>query len=145
MLFFYNSSLFPSLYHIRLLQYVSLPIFLSLLLPSSLLSRLLSSSPGCVWWTDVIISTSFIPQSSKEGVDCIYQALVCLREALGTVVLHSSLSEARREKPCVHLTEKQINRGNNHIPLFIICVLYTVHRSPALSEVNQAIYCMWLQ
>lgn len=66
----------------------------------------LSSSPGCVWWTDVIISTSFILPSSKEADDCIYQALVCLRDARGTVVLHShsewSSAGRNRGKPlCV--------------------------------------------
>lgn len=57
-----------------------------------------SSSPGCVWWTDVIISTSFIPPSSKQGDDCIYQALVCLRDASGTVVLHSQSEESSAGK-----------------------------------------------
>lgn len=35
--------------------------------PLRLSPILLSSSPVCVWWTDVITSTAFIPPSSKEG------------------------------------------------------------------------------
>lgn len=123
--------LFPSL-HPLCNVYISLSRLvssLSLFLPSSLPPSPMSSSPGCVWWTDVIISTSFIPPSSKEGDDCIYQGLVCLRDASGTVVLHSQ-SERRSAgkkggKSCVYFTDKQIDSGNNHIPPFIICVLYT--------------------
>lgn len=93
---------FSSLRPLCPVQYVSL--LLSSLLPSTLLSSL-SSSLGCVWWTDVIICTSFIPPSSKEGDDCIYQALVCLRDASGTVVLHSQSKQSsagKRRKPlCV--------------------------------------------
>lgn len=49
---------------------------LSLLCPSS-------HSLGSVWWTDVIIATSFMCPSLKEGGDCIHQALTCLRDAPG--------------------------------------------------------------
>ncbi len=45
----------------------------------------------------------------------------------------------------MRLTDKQIDSGNNYIPPFIICVLYTEDRWHAMSEVNQAPYCMWLQ
>lgn len=58
---------------------------LSLVVPSS-------HSLGCVWWTAVIISTSFMRPSSKKGGDCIYQALACLRDALGCVALNSEES-----------------------------------------------------
>lgn len=87
--------------------------------------------------------------SSKERDDCIYQALAYLRDASGTVVLHSqseqSSPEKKGEKPCVYLTDKQIHSGNQRIPPFIICVLYTVDRYPAFTKVNQALYCRWLQ
>lgn len=49
----------------------------------------LFSSRGCVWCTDVINSTSFMPLSSKEEGDCSYQTLVCLRDASGIGALHS--------------------------------------------------------
>lgn len=65
-----------------------------------------SSSPGCVWWTDVIISTSFMPLSSKQGDDCIYQALVCLRDAWGHVVLHS---QAKQKRKALCVFDRQAN------------------------------------
>lgn len=53
------SLLFSSscIYPLCPIQYVSLPILLSFLLPPSLLFP--CHSPGYIWWTDVIISTIF--------------------------------------------------------------------------------------
>lgn len=64
--------------------------------------------------------------SSKEGDDCIYQALVYLRDALSTVVLHSHSEQSSAGKRVKGLCVF------DHIPPFIICVLYTVDRCPAL-------------
>lgn len=64
-------------------------------------------------------------------------------------MLHSqserSSAGKRGKKPCVCLTGEKIDSGNSHIPPFVIRVLYTADKCPALSEVNQALYRMWLQ
>lgn len=62
----------------------------------------------------------------KEGDDCIYQALVCSKEASGTGAPHSQSEKnlaRKRGKVCMYLTDKQIYSGNNHIPPFTTCSL----------------------
>lgn len=53
------------------------------------------------------------------------------------------LGGKRGGETCEHLTDRQIDSGNNHIPPFIMCIVYTLDGCPALSGVNQAPGCTW--
>lgn len=69
----------------------------------------------------------------------------CLRHCSAPLPVWGELGGKRGGKTREHLTDRQIDSGNNHIPPFVMCIVYTLDGCPALSGVNQAPGCRWPQ
>lgn len=123
------------------------PLLLSLLLPSR---PLLSPSLPLFFPRVCLMDWCYYlyllhPSIFKAGRWLYLSGFSVLKRRLGhcsaPLPVWGELGGKRGGEASAHLTDRQIDSGNNHIPPFIMCIVYTLDGCPALSGVNQAPGC----